>query len=90
MTDDNTPDSEETPPVAEAPVPMYGGVTEGVQAYRRGDVVVYTVRGGPSDVRELVDLLERDGAEELVALISHRPPGEAVVKDTETKPAEEE
>jgi hypothetical protein len=89
MADDNqNSDPEETPPIAEAPAPMYGGVTEGVQAYRRGDVVVYTVRGGPGDVRELLDLLERDGAEEVVALISHRPPEEAVVK--ETTPADEE
>jgi hypothetical protein len=88
--DDQTPDPSESPPIADAPVPMYGGVAEGIQAYRRGDVVVYTVRGEPGDVRDLLDLLERDGAEEVVALIRHRPPEEAVVKETETKSPEQE
>jgi hypothetical protein len=90
MPDDNAPEPEESPPIAEAPVPIYGGVAEGVQAYRRGDVVVYTVRGEPASVRKLLDLLEADGADEVVALISHRPPGEAVVKDTDAAPPDEE
>lgn len=76
--DNSTPEKQETGP---APMPLYGGVVDGIQAYRRGEDVVYSVQGRPEDVRQLLDLLERDGVEDVVALISHRPPEEAIVTE---------
>ncbi len=72
-------DRKETPiPDTEAQggalVPMYGapGVTTGIQAFRRGDVILYTVRGEPKEVQALIGQLDRQGVGEVVALISHR------------------
>ncbi len=55
-------------------VPLYSplDVTRGIQAYRRGDIILYTVRGKPSKVQELIGELSRRGVNELVALVSHR------------------
>ena len=55
-------------------VPVYAGrdIARGVQAYRRGNVILYTVRGEPREVLELVGELDKDGVDEVVALISHR------------------
>jgi len=57
-------------------VPLYSplDVTRGIQAYRRGDVILYTVRGEPSKVQELVGELGRRGVSEVVALVSHAAP----------------
>ena len=54
-------------------VPLYGfpGVARGVQAFRRGDVILYTVRGEPDQVMELVGQLHKQGVREVAALISH-------------------
>jgi len=58
-------------------VPLYSplDVTRGIQAYRRGDIILYTVRGEPSKVQELIGELDRRGVSELVALVSHRVAG---------------
>ena len=54
-------------------VPFYGvpAIPEGVQAFRRGDLILYTVRGEPKEVQELMDRLDKDGVREVVALVSH-------------------
>jgi len=54
-------------------VPMYSplDVTKGLQAYRRGDVILYTIRGAPGKVQELIGELDNRGVKELVALVSH-------------------
>lgn len=61
-------------------VPMYAGVDimPGIQAYRRGEVILYTIRGEPRQVRELMGELDRTGVDEVVALITHpaSPPAE--------------
>lgn len=56
-------------------VPMYAGrdVDRGIQAFRRGDMILYTVRGEPHEVQELVGELNKKGVNEVVALISHQP-----------------
>jgi len=58
-------------------VPLYSplDVRRGIQAYRRGDVILYTVRGEPRKVQELIGELDRRGVGELVALVSHRVGG---------------
>jgi len=57
-------------------VPMYGGtgVTRGIQAFRSGDIILYTVRGEPDEVRELMGQLEQQGVGEVIALIRHAAP----------------
>jgi hypothetical protein len=61
-------------------VPFYGvpGITTGIQAFRRGNVILYTVRGEPKEVQALIGQLDQQGGGEVVALISHRadPPQE--------------
>ncbi len=55
-------------------VPIYGGseIVPGIQAFRRGDMILYSVRGEPEVVRELMGQLHKEGVEEVVAFISHR------------------
>lgn len=55
-------------------VPLYSplDVSKGLQAYRRGDMILYTVRGEPDRVKELLQELDGRGVSEVVALISHR------------------
>jgi hypothetical protein len=55
-------------------VPFYGvpGVTPGIQAFRRGNIILYTVRGEPKEVQALIGQLDQQGVGEVVALISHR------------------
>ena len=55
-------------------VPLYGGaeIVPGIQAFRRGDVVLYTVRGEPRTVQELIGQLDKDGIGEVIALITHQ------------------
>lgn len=86
---DESPREEETPP---GPlVPIYGGpdIVPGIQAFRRGDIVLYTVRGEPRKVQELMGQLDRDQVGEVIALISHHaqdePPAE---EDAEAEEAE--
>jgi hypothetical protein len=57
-------------------VPFAGAlaVTPGVQAFRRGDVILYTVRGEPRQVLELMGHLQQEKVGEVVALISHQAP----------------
>ncbi|NLW51232.1 MAG: hypothetical protein GXY85_10415 [Candidatus Brocadiaceae bacterium] len=59
---------------AGALVPTYGvsAVVPGMQAFRRDNVIFYTVRGEPEKVLELVGMLDRNGVNEVVALISHQ------------------
>ncbi|MFW6188802.1 MAG: hypothetical protein ACOC7T_00075 [Planctomycetota bacterium] len=70
--DDETPEEDQAH--AASLVPFYGGteIVRGIQAIRRGDAVLYTVRGEPSEVRELIGQLDREGVGEVIALISHR------------------
>ncbi|MCK4283393.1 MAG: hypothetical protein KAX44_03670 [Candidatus Brocadiae bacterium] len=57
---------------AGALVPLYGGaIVPGIQAFRRDDIILYTIRGEPKEVLELVGELDRQGVGEVVALISH-------------------
>jgi hypothetical protein len=78
-------------------VPLYSplDVSKGLQAYRRGDMILYTVRGEPNKVQELIGELDQRGVGEVVALVSHRAeeepsPADAVVKDDEGEAAEGE
>jgi hypothetical protein len=54
-------------------VPIEGGppILPGIQAFRRGDIVLYTVRGEPSEVQELMGRLDKEQVGEVIALISH-------------------
>ncbi len=93
----NEPEETNGPPSAEAPagplVPIEGGppIVPGIQAYRRGDIVLYTVRGEPRQVQELMGQLDNEDVGEVIALISHHaqdepPPEEAA--DAEERPEE--
>jgi hypothetical protein len=55
-------------------VPLQGApaIVPGIQAFRRGDVILYTVRGEPAEVQELMARLTDDNVGEVVALISHQ------------------
>lgn len=55
-------------------VPLYSplDVSRGLQAYRRGDAIIYTIRAEPSKVQELMDELGDRGINEVIALVSHR------------------
>ncbi|MHC4479430.1 MAG: hypothetical protein ACYS8K_06455 [Planctomycetota bacterium] len=71
-------------------VPFYGvpGISPGLQAFRRGEMILYTVRGEPAKVVELMGKLDQQGVGEVVALISHRaeeriPPPEQQGEDTQ-------
>ena len=60
-------------------VPIAGvpAIVPGIQAFRRGDVVLYTVRGEPSQVLELMGRLDKERVGEVVALISHHAQDDA-------------
>ena len=58
--------------VALAPIYSPLDVAQGIQAYKRGDMILYTIRGEPSAVQELIGELDRRGVGEVVALVSHR------------------
>jgi hypothetical protein len=55
-------------------VPIKGApaIVPGIQAFRRGDLILYTVRGEPAEVQELMARLSEDNVGEVVALISHQ------------------
>ncbi len=72
MPDDNTFGEEEVSEVSLVPLYSPLDVPRGMQAHRRGDVILYTVRGEPEKVRELINELDGRGVKELVALVSHR------------------
>jgi hypothetical protein len=61
-------------------------VSRGIQAFRRGEMILYTVRGEPEQVKELISELDKRGVNEIVAFVSHRR-GDA--KPLEEPPAEE-
>ena len=75
-------------------VPLYSplDVSEGLQAYRRGNVILYTIRGEPQKVQELIGELDNRGVGELVALVSHRveEPDEEPADVVEQEPEEQE
>jgi hypothetical protein len=58
-----------------APMVQRGDIASGIQAFRRGEMVIYTVRGDPETVRELMSELERQGVGPVVALVSHPAEG---------------
>ncbi len=71
-------------------VPLYASaIVPGVQAFRKGDIILYTIRGEPAQVLELVGQLDKEGVEEVVALISH-PAQEEQPRPEEEEPDEEE
>ena len=88
--DDLTPEQDEQGHAGSL-VPLYSplDVTRGIQAYRRGDMILYTVRGEPGKVQELIGELGRRGVNELVALISHRATGDAADPPLDPEPDEE-
>ena len=57
-------------------VPLYGapGIVPGIQAFRRGDFILYTIRGEPKKVQELMGQLDKQGVGEVIALIRHPAP----------------
>jgi len=68
--DKNPVDEERPGPL----VPLYGGrdIVPGIQAFRHGSAILYSVRGEPELVRELMGKLDEDGVDEVLAFISHR------------------
>lgn len=81
MKDDADKEQTTRAPRALAPIYSPPDVTRGIQAYRRGDVILYTVRGEPSEVQQLIGELDRRGVGEVVALVSHRA-GDGELEDT--------
>ena len=83
-------------PSAEAPpgplVPIVGApaIVPGIQAFRRGDVVLYTVRGEPRQVQELMGQLDKERVGEVVALISHHAQDDPPPEPEPEQEAEEE
>ncbi len=81
-------------------VPLYSplDVSRGLKAYRRGDVILYTVRGEPSKIQELINELDGRGVSEVIALVSHRTgdktideiPAEAVAQPVENESDDED
>jgi len=67
-------------------VPIYGSpdIAKGIQAYRRGDAILYTVRGEPRLVRELMGELDKHGVDEVIALITHPSSRTAEEKEQQT------
>ena len=56
-----------TDSAAGALVPIDDSVVKGIQAWRRGDAILYTVRGEPREVGELILELEGQGIDEIIA-----------------------
>lgn len=79
---DKSPIDEERPGPL---VPLYGGreIVPGIQAYRRGNAILYSVRGEPELVQELLGKLGEDGVDEVIAFISHRTEPALPAKETE-------
>jgi hypothetical protein len=75
------------PPEEHSLVPLYSplDVSRGLRGYRRGNMILYTVRGRPDEVMDLIDELKGRGVGEIVALVSHRA-GDA---DEDEPPAED-
>ncbi len=72
-------------------VPLYSplDVSKGLQAYRRGDMILYTVRGKPEKVQELISELDGRGVNEVVALVSHHSDQPEDVHTVDAEPAGE-
>ena len=92
MASDKNSDEPEEQKKPGSLVPVYAGrdIARGVQAYRRGNVILYTVRGEPREVLELVGELDKDGVDEVVALISHRSEDAPEEREVQSEPEEEE
>ena len=71
-------------------VPTYGvsAIVPGTQAFRRDNVIFYTVRGEPQKVQELMGMLDREGVGEVVALISHQ--ADDTIEDAQDPPPAED
>jgi hypothetical protein len=69
----NTDDHAGDEPEPGSLVPLYGapGIVPGIQAFRRGDFILYTIRGEPAKVEELMQQLDKQGVGEVIALIRH-------------------
>jgi len=83
---DEPPDEPQDGATRGALVPTYGvsAIVPGTQAFRRDDVIFYTVRGEPQKVQELMGMLDREGVDEVVALISHQ--AEDTIEDAQEAP----
>ena len=89
MAKKNKPKTKDEPRSPEVSlVPTYSplDVSKGIQAYRRGDVILYSIRGEPHDVLELIGELDKRGVDEVVALVSHRASDEEPDDDTGDEP----
>ncbi len=66
MATNNEPRKDDRPGESRALVPVYSplDVKRGIEAYRRGDVILYTVRGEPREVQALIGELDRRGVQE--------------------------
>lgn len=86
---DEAPEEE---PQAGPLVPMYGvpAIARGIQAFRRGDIILYTVRGEPKEVLELMGQLDKQGVGEVVALISHHAEDVAFAPEDDAQQEQEE
>lgn len=73
-------------------VPLYSplDVAKGLQAYRRGEMILYTVRGEPEKVQELISELDGRGVNEVVALVSHHADQPEDVHTVDAEPAEKD
>ena len=74
------------------PIEGVSSIVRGIQAFRRGDLILYTVRGEPSEVQELMGQLNRRGVGEVIALIRHQAVDTETVEEEESgaEAAEEE
>jgi len=71
---ETTEDGADEEPRGGSLAPLYSrtDIVPGVQAVRRGNMILYSVRGEPAVVQELIGRLNREGIKEIVAFISHR------------------
>jgi hypothetical protein len=62
-------------------MPFQWGIVHGIQAFRRGEAILYTVRGEPKRVQELISQLDAEGVDEVIAVISHDARGQPAGQD---------
>ena len=86
-------DVAQQPPGPLMPIDGVTSIVRGIQAFRRGDLILYTVRGEPSEVQELMGQLDRRGVGEVIALIRHQAlddgPAEQEEQEEQDAPEEE-
>ncbi len=65
-------DAEQEHPHSLVPMSSPFDATRGIRAYRRGPTIVYTVRGEPDEVMELIGELKGRGVREIGAFVFHQ------------------